>query len=289
MRHPDGDRAGRGGRVLEPVKGHSVDVIWHHASATIELSLAVTGVPSFSVDTLRELIAFGQNLRAKLSGARHWRRVILTSSDHTVFSMGGDIASIAALAREKDTEGAAVVGELVSETLFAFASGFGLNLETVAVVNGRAFGYGFEIALACDRLVASPRATFGLPEGRFGLFAGMGATSLITRRASKAAMERLVIEGATISAAACLPLGIVDEIKEEPRGALLEEGREWGQAEWDLNQARTTIRRRAKNYTHAEIRGGLAVWETAVLSMPREDIEAAAKIARMQARRSQRR
>lgn len=275
--------------MLEPIQGHSVEVIRHHACATIELSLAAIGVPSFSVNTLRKLIAFGHGLRAEISGEMHWRRVILTSSDSTVFSMGGDIASIAALAREKDIKGAAVVGELVSETLVAFASGFGLNLETIAVVNGRAFGFGFEIALACDRLIASPRATFCLPEGRFGLFAGMGATSLITRRASKATMERLMIEGTTIGAAACLPLGIVDEIKEEPRGTILEEGREWGQREWCLNQAKTAFRRRAKRYTYAEIREGLTVWETAVLSMPDEDIEAATRIARMQAQRSQRR
>ena len=275
--------------MLELITGHSVDVIRHHACATIELSLATTGVPSFSVDTLRKLIAFGHELRAEASGERHWRRVILTSSDNAVFSMGGDIASIAALAREKDKEGAAVVGELVSETLFAFTNGFGLDLETIAVVNGRAFGYGFEIALACDRLVASPRAAFGLPEGRFGLFAGMGATSLITRRASKAAMERLVIEGATIGADACLQLGIIDEIREKPRGALLAESRGWGQREWSLNRAKTAIRRRAKHYTYVEIRGGLSVWEAAVLSMSEEDIEAATRIARMQALRSQRR
>ena len=122
-----------------------------------------------------------------------------------------------------------------------------------------------------------------------GLFAGMGATSLITRRASKAAMERLVIEGATIGAGACLQLGIIDEIREKPRGALLAESRGWGQREWSLNRAKTAIRRRAKHYTYVEIRGGLSVWEAAVLSMSEEDIEAATRIARMQALRSQRR
>ena len=277
--------------MAEVVLGHSVDVIRHDVSATIELALGTIGVPSFSLETLRALLEFGRELRAEVDrqSKMQWERVILTSRDPTVFSMGGDIASIAALARDRNGTGTAIVGDAVSATLAAFSSGFGLDIETVAIVDSRAFGFGFEMALACDQLVVSPTATFGLPEGRFGLFAGMGATSLIPRRASKTAMERLVVDGATIDAAACHRLGIVDRLVEEPRNIVLEEGQAFSRADWDRNRRKTVMRRRARRYTYCEIRDGLRVWEEAVLAMPMPDIEAATRIAQMQAKRSRRR
>ncbi|KAH8704744.1 putative carnitinyl-CoA dehydratase [Talaromyces proteolyticus] len=51
----------------------------------------------------------------------------------------------------------------------------------VAAVNGYALGGGFEICLNCDMVVASPTATFGLPEAQVGLYAAAGGLARITR------------------------------------------------------------------------------------------------------------
>ncbi|CRG84616.1 hypothetical protein PISL3812_01878 [Talaromyces islandicus] len=51
----------------------------------------------------------------------------------------------------------------------------------VAAVNGFALGGGFEICLNCDIIVASPSATFGLPEAQVGLYAAAGGLARITR------------------------------------------------------------------------------------------------------------
>ena len=60
-----------------------------------------------------------------------------------------------------------------------------LPMATLAVVRGRCLGGGFEVALACDVIVAESSATFGLPEVAIGAFAPI-ASVLLPRRVSGA-------------------------------------------------------------------------------------------------------
>ncbi len=50
----------------------------------------------------------------------------------------------------------------------------GLPFVTVALVEGDALGGGFEAALSCDVIVATPQAKFGFPEVLFHLFPAWG-------------------------------------------------------------------------------------------------------------------
>ncbi|GMA90455.1 enoyl-CoA hydratase/isomerase family protein [Homoserinibacter gongjuensis] len=55
-----------------------------------------------------------------------------------------------------------------------------LDAVTVAAVDGPCLGGGFEIALACDLIIAADTARFGLPETRLGLIPGWGGTQRLT-------------------------------------------------------------------------------------------------------------
>jgi enoyl-CoA hydratase len=89
----------------------------------------------------------------------------------------------------------------------------------IAAVEGHAIAGGFEIALACDIIVAAENAQFGLPEVQRGLVAaGGGLLRLPSRVPYHLAME-WVLTGEPISAAAARSAGLVNRIA-DPGGAL---------------------------------------------------------------------
>ncbi|QHA89378.1 enoyl-CoA-hydratase DpgD [Serratia rhizosphaerae] len=82
----------------------------------------------------------------------------------------------------------------------------------IAVVEGYAFGGGFELALACDLIVASEASVFALPEAKLGLIQGAGGIFRLTRQMPmKLAMEML-LTGKQISARQAQAFGIVNQV-----------------------------------------------------------------------------
>ena len=100
-----------------------------------------------------------------------------------------------------------------------------LDKPIIAAVNGWAMGGGFEIALACDIIVASENALFALPEPRVGLIAGAGGVHRLPRQIpQKLAMGR-ILTGRRVPAAEGKALGFVNEVV--PVGEALAGAKRW--------------------------------------------------------------
>ena len=82
----------------------------------------------------------------------------------------------------------------------------------IAAVNGFALGGGFEIALACDIIIASEKAVFGLPEPRVGLIAGAGGVHRLPRQIPHHLAMGMLLTGRRISAQEAHRFGIVNEV-----------------------------------------------------------------------------
>jgi enoyl-CoA hydratase/carnithine racemase len=93
-----------------------------------------------------------------------------------------------------------------------------VTVPVLAAVNGFAVGGGCEIALACDVIVASADATFGLPEVKRGLFPGVGLMHLAKRLPLGIALE-MAMTGERIDAARAYDLGFVNKVV--PTGEVL--------------------------------------------------------------------
>src|SRR5688572_21460089 len=91
-----------------------------------------------------------------------------------------------------------------------------LSRPVIAAVNGYALGGGFEIALACDVVIAAENAKFGLPEAKLGLLPGGGGTQRLPRLVGAHLAKRLIFSGETIDARRAYELSIASEVA--PKG-----------------------------------------------------------------------
>jgi len=87
-----------------------------------------------------------------------------------------------------------------------------LPVPAIAAVEGYALGGGAELALACDLIVASGTAIFGLPEVGVGLVPGGGGTQLLSRRVGLNRAADLIFTGRQVPAEEAARLGLVDRL-----------------------------------------------------------------------------
>ncbi|SDR59940.1 enoyl-CoA hydratase [Rhizobiales bacterium GAS113] len=129
--------------------------------------------------------------------------VVVTGAGEQAFCAGADLKVIAA-------------GQ--SDSLRTAAGGFAgfvfaeREKPWIAAVNGLALAGGFEIALACDLIVATENAAFALPEVKRGLIASAGGAFRLPRRLPRALALEMIATGERLEAQRALALGLVNRI-----------------------------------------------------------------------------
>jgi enoyl-CoA hydratase len=91
----------------------------------------------------------------------------------------------------------------------------------IAAVEGYALAGGFELALACDLIIAASSAQFGIPEVRRGLAAGGGGLLRLPRQMPYRVAMELALTGRSVSSDRLLTLGLINRVV--PDGAALDE------------------------------------------------------------------
>ena len=145
----------------------------------------------------------------ELEADRSVRAVVLTGAGEKGFVAGADLGEYADKNREQF-----VAYQRRSRSLFSRLDAF--PKPVVGAVNGYALGGGFEIALCCDVLLASPNARFGLPEGLLGLSPGGGGTQRLTRAAGAFVASDVLLAARRLTAEEARTLGLVSEVVERP-------------------------------------------------------------------------
>ncbi len=133
------------------------------------------------------------------------RCVVLRSSQDRAFCVGADL-------KERNTLTDAELVRQRPGSRAAYGGVLALPMPVVAAVEGYALGGGFELALACDLVVAGEGATVGLPEVSVGVIPGGGGTQLLTRRVGWSRAASLVFTARRLTAAQAFTLGCVDEV-----------------------------------------------------------------------------
>ena len=172
-----------------------------YASLRYEVAGAVATIALDEPDTRNALSdALLEELLAALEAARDdgaVRCVVLASTHPTTFSSGGDLANFA----DADT------------TLFprAFTLLAELGKPVICAAGGHVLAGALGLALACDLVIASDRATFGTPELHVGLFPFM-VSALLARNVARKTCSELLLLGERIDAHEAWRVGIVNRV-----------------------------------------------------------------------------
>lgn len=130
--------------------------------------------------------------------------VIFTGTD-SVFASGADLREIAELSVENARE-FSVRGQTLMNRIDA------LNQTTIAAINGYCFGGALDLALACDKRIASSNATFSHPGTNLGIITGWGGTQRLPRLIGQANALEMFFMAQPITADRALRIGLIDKI-----------------------------------------------------------------------------
>jgi enoyl-CoA hydratase/carnithine racemase len=142
---------------------------------------------------------------------------IITGAGERAFSAGNDLKF------------QAMGGKMsVPDSGFAgLTSRFDLNKPVIAAINGVAMGGGFEIALACDLIIAADTAVFALPEPKVGLAALAGGLHRLPRQIGMKLAMGMILTGRRVSALEGATMGFVNEVV--PAADLMATARKWAE------------------------------------------------------------
>jgi crotonobetainyl-CoA hydratase len=145
---------------------------------------------------------------------------IITGAGERAFSAGNDLKATA----EATAKGESFVGAK-PVPFGGITTGYTCPKPLIAAVNGVAMGGGFEIALACDLIIAAEHARFALPEPRVGLIAGAGGVHRLPQQIPLKQAMGMLLTGRTINAQEAYRMGLVNEVV--PGAELLAAAERW--------------------------------------------------------------
>ncbi|KAM7189913.1 ClpP/crotonase-like domain containing protein [Naviculisporaceae sp. PSN 640] len=168
-----------------------------------------TGVALVRLDRPAKRNAFSQamvdglvSIFSQLDASSSVRVVLFAGCPDGPFCAGMDISELSQITTPEGHK-----RRFLKDLTDAFAN---FSKPIIAAVVGYALGGGFEIALACDMIVAADDAVFGLPEVKIGCIPGAGGTQRLARALGKHRAMELILTGDSITGKELYASGVVN-------------------------------------------------------------------------------
>lgn len=179
----------------------------------IELALHRNPCNEIGSQSLEELESFSEGLRSLKQPAH---ALIIHSELKCGFCAGADLRELYershAMAKDEAAKG---VRNFLERIHRAFNAIDAAPMTTIAAVHGVTFGGGFELALACDLIIADKTARFAFPELRLGLIPGFGGIPRLKRDIGNAVVRDLLLTGRSFNTTKAQQIGLVSQVVAE--------------------------------------------------------------------------
>jgi enoyl-CoA hydratase/carnithine racemase len=186
---------------------------WQWNAGVLELALDRAPANEIGLETLGELEQF---TAASSVLAPETAACIIYSARKNGFCAGADLRELYEKAAElPPKESVAGVREFLRRIHAVLNTLDAAPFVTIAAVHGMCFGGGFEVALACDLIVADKMARFAFPELRLGLIPGFGGIPRLKRDLGNAVVRDLLLTGRSLNAARANAVGLVSQVAGE--------------------------------------------------------------------------
>jgi enoyl-CoA hydratase/carnithine racemase len=148
------------------------------------------------------------SLTGQLVDLQREAQPLVITGNERFFSAGAELAEVAAL----NAPGAYEFSKL-GQALMAAVEAF--PAPVYAAISGYCMGGGLDLALACHRRIASPKAVFGHRGAALGLMTGWGGTQRLPRLIGKARALQMFVAAEKVAAEQALQIGLIDAIAQD--------------------------------------------------------------------------
>lgn len=247
--------------------------------------------PSFTMGLLsdmRKAQAWVEStmLKSAAAGQAPIRYVVTSSRMAGIFNLGGDLPLFAHLIQTGDRDMLRQYAHACIEVQYQRATNMNVPVISVSLVQGDALGGGFECALTADVIIAERRAKFGVPEILFGLYPGMGAYSVLSRRIGVNRAEEMILSGRIYSAQELHSMGLVDVLADDGHGeAVVYDYVERADRSFSARCAVYNVRRMVNPITREELFAITDLWVDTALKLDPINLRKMTRIATAQDRR----
>lgn len=268
-----------------------IDVRWDEDLSTLWAFMTPLERPNSNMGLIRDTMAWQRESKRvfdgkqKSDGSGLLKFMVLGSRFPGVFNLGGDLEMFAECIQRRDRATLLKYGVACCEIVDRIWHCNDMNIINIGLAQGDALGGGLEALMCFDVIIAERQARFGLPEVLFGLFPGMGAYSILSRRVGPVLARKMLTDGRIYTAEEMCDMGIVTQVVETGEG-------EAATAQWIKDHAShhagyvgiNRAGRRVNPMTLDELVDIVETWTDTALALSDRDLRMMRRLAAAQTR-----
>lgn len=135
-----------------------------------------------------------------------------------VWNLGGDLEYFVSCIRNNNKKALKEYAYKCIDLVYNYNSNYEMDVISACIVQGNAYGGGFESALSGNYIIAEESARFSFPEVIFGTFPGMGAYSFLTKKVGFNKANEIINSNKTYTSKEIFDMGIIDKVCEDGMG-----------------------------------------------------------------------